>query len=288
MAKNQLKLNKLTPAEEHVIVGKGTERPGTGKFNAHFQAGVYTCKRCETPLYNSSSKFDSGCGWPSFDDEITGAVERVPDADGRRTEIICSACKGHLGHVFTGEQFTEKNTRHCVNLISLSFTATPDEKITETAYFAGGCFWGLEFYFQKASGVISTRSGYMGGNKDNPTYEEVCSKTTGHIETVEVIFDPDVTSFEILARLFFEIHDPGQLDRQGPDIGPQYKSAIFFTGENQEQIAAQLIDILQKKDIAVVTELNSAKKFWPAEDYHQDYYKKTATTPYCHFYTKRF
>ena len=114
-------MNKLTRAEEYVIVHKGTEPPFTGEYDHFFQDGTYVCRRCETPLYTSTSKFNSGCGWPAFDDELAGAVKHLPDPDGHRTEIECAACGGHLGHVFMGEGFTPTNTRHCVNSLSLKF-----------------------------------------------------------------------------------------------------------------------------------------------------------------------
>lgn len=285
---NGMKYNPLTPEEEKVIVHKATERPFTGKYENFKGKGTYVCKRCNAPLYRSESKFDSRCGWPSFDDEIIGAVKRIADADGLRTEIVCAKCGAHLGHVFTGEGFTAKNVRHCVNSISMNFIPDKEKTMTETAYFAGGCFWGVEHFFRKEPGVVSTRVGYMGGHTSNPTYKEVCSGTTGHAETMEVVFDPAQTTFEKLARLFFEIHDPTQVNHQGPDFGEQYRSAVFYTGDEQKKTAEKLIGLLKGKGFAVATELTKAGTFWPAEEYHQDYYAKTGKRPYCHAYTKRF
>ncbi len=290
----KMEYNKLTPEEERVIVHKGTEQPFTGKYLYNKEAGTYVCKRCGAPLYRSSDKFDSGCGWPSFDDEIKGAVKHAPDADGVRTEIICANCGAHLGHVFTGEGLTKKNIRHCVNSVSLEFVPAAKGEMkekqvqTRKAYFAGGCYWGVEYWFKKEEGVVSARSGYMGGHTEKPTYKQVCGGKTGHAETVEVEYDPGKVSYEKLAKLFFEIHDLTQKDMQGPDIGRQYRSEIFYTDHEQKATAERLIEQLRKKDLNVVTEVEQAGKFWVAEDYHQDYYGKTGGQPYCHIRTKRF
>ena len=156
------------------------------------------------------------------------------------------------------------------------------------AIFASGCFWGTEYYFKKAKGVKSTTVGYTGGQVKNPTYEQVCTGTTGLAEAVEVIFDPDKTSFEELTRLFFETHDFTQVNRQGPDIGEQYRSEIFYLNDDQKAIAEKLIHILEDKGYQVATKVSKASTFWPAENYHQDYYEGKGSLPYCHGYTKRF
>jgi len=288
----------LTSAEKRVIVDKGTEPPFSGKYCNFSEKGIYTCRQCGAPLYRSSDKFDSGCGWPAFDDQIGSAVRRIPDPDGQRTEIVCAKCGAHLGHVFSGEGFTAKNTRYCVNSISMVFvpadtaTTTPGNAATpraiETAIFAGGCFWGVEYMMQKLPGVASTEVGYTGGHTANPTYEQVCSHRTGHAEAVRVLFDPAVVSYETVAKRFFEIHDPTQVDRQGPDIGDQYRSEIFFTFEAQKATAEKLIGILRAKGYNVATRLAPAGEFYPAEQYHQDYYLRKGTQPYCHAYTERF
>jgi peptide methionine sulfoxide reductase msrA/msrB len=284
-----LKFNKLTPEEERVILHKGTERPFTGKYYNFYEKGTYVCRQCGTPLYLSTDKFKSDCGWPSFDDEIKGAVKTVPDADGMRTEITCAKCEAHLGHVFIGEHLTEKNTRHCVNSVSIEFIPPKtNEDKTDTAIFAGGCFWGVEYYMQKAPGVITAESGYIDGKGEKPTYEEVCSQTTGFAEAVRITYDPAKTNFENVAKLFFEIHDPTEVNRQGPDIGDQYRSAVYFLNMEQKVITENLIAQLEKKGYKVATQLVPATQFWRAEEYHQKHYEKKGGTPYCHKFVKRF
>lgn len=158
----------------------------------------------------------------------------------------------------------------------------------EKAYLAGGCFWGVEYHLRRISGVIDVISGFMGGHVEYPTYKMVCAGHTGHIETVEITFDPAAVSFETIARRFFEIHDPTQEDRQGPDIGEQYKSVVFYVDETQRQIAETLIRELRENGYDVVTELRPASVFWAAEEYHQRYYDRAGRPPTCHFPVARF
>lgn len=284
------RIEKLSSEEKHVIVDKGTERPFSGEYVNTTQEGVYRCKVCGQPLYVSKDKFNSHCGWPSFDDAIPGAIKEQVDADGVRTEIVCSKCGAHLGHVFRGEGFTPKNTRHCVNSISLQFEEKKGESGTmlKKAYFAGGCFWGVEYYLEKLDGVKEVISGFMGGSIKNPTYEQVVSGKTGHLEVVEVTYDPSVISYETLAKAFFEIHDPTQMDGQGPDIGEQYLSAVFVSDQNERSIIENLIGLLEKKGFKVATKILQKDNFYEAEAYHQDYYQKKNKTPYCHRRVKRF
>ena len=283
------KLNNLTTFEKHVLIDKGTERAFSGKYVHTKEDGTYTCKVCDAPLYSSGDKFDSHCGWPSFDDAIPGAIKEVPDADGRRTEIVCANCGAHMGHVFRGEGLTSKNVRHCVNSVSLNFQKNKDQVTsTKKAYFAGGCFWGVEYYLEKVDGVKEVTSGFMGGHLKNPGYYDVVQKNTGHIETVEVVYDPSKVSYEALAKIFFEIHDPTQTDGQGPDIGSQYLSAIFVNNQEERETIERLIKVLEGKGFKVATQIMPKAPFYSAEAYHQDYYERKGSTPYCHRRVKRF
>ena len=311
----------LSGLEADVLLRKATEAPYSGEYVNNHAAGTYICRQCGMPLYHSEDKFESGCGWPSFDKEVAGAVRRVPDADGRRVEIICANCGGHLGHVFEGEGFTERNTRHCVNSLSMKFApAGSDEEkaamarlaeknsasadaapvatpaaankaapggCTATAIVAGGCFWGVEDAFQKIPGVCEAVSGYTGGHTVNPSYEDVCRGDTGHAEAVLVRFDPARVSYEQILRRFFEIHDPTQLNRQGPDWGEQYRSAVFYENAEQKAVAQKLVARLQELGYKVATQLAPAGPFYAAESYHQDFTRRTGRGA-CHMSVPRF
>lgn len=262
---------KLSPKEEDIILHQHTEFPGSGSYNDFKRLGIYVCKQCDSPLYISSKKFVSHCGWPSFEEEIEGAVEKRPDADGRRVEIICAHCRGHLGHVFMGENLTKSNVRHCVNSLSLLFIPATTEEGCAIAFFAGGCFWGVEASLKSLPGVVSTSVGFMGGHVINPTYQEVCTGKTGHLETVRVVFNGDIVSYEDLAKFFFDNHDPFN---QGVDQGEQYESCLFYLTKEQRDTIDNLIAILNKRGIRVLTKVKPASTFYPAEEEHQNYYEK--------------
>ncbi len=283
---------KLDPETYRITQRAGTEPAFCGNLLDNKKQGVYTCVVCGLPLFSSEHKFTSGTGWPSFFTAFDPAhvSEREDRSHGMvRTEINCARCGSHLGHVFDdGPRPT--GLRYCLNSSSLRFYGQGEDRPeaslpvkTETAYFAGGCFWGIEHYFQKGPGVIEAVSGYMQGRTENPTYRDVCSENTGHAETVKVVFDPAVISFERLLEAFFTMHDPTQLNRQGPDVGDQYRSGVWYTSQEQRAAAEAFIRKLAdtgKQGRPIVTQVQAAETFYPAEDYHQDYIEKTGRA--CH------
>ncbi|AJC49037.1 bifunctional methionine sulfoxide reductase B/A protein [Allofrancisella guangzhouensis] len=283
-----LKTKSLTPLQYDIIINKSTERPFTGRYNELNCEGAYICRNCATPLFKSDSKFISSCGWPSYDIHIDNNVKQLPDIDGRRTEILCNNCDGHLGHIFHGEGYTQLNTRYCVNSASVDFIPFISFGETEETILAAGCFWGVEYYLKKLDGVLLAESGYCGGDQPYPDYKKVCNGDTGYLEVVRVIFDKGKLSLAEVLKYFFEIHDFEQVDGQGPDIGEQYESAIFYYNDEQRQIASDIKNTLNNKNYRVATKIIEVKPFYIAEDYHLDYYFKKGSLPYCHSYRKIF
>ena len=281
----------LTTEQYAVLREKETEKPFTGKLLYNKEKGVYKCAGCGAELFSDDMKFDSHCGWPSFDKEIEGGkIKKISDNSFgmKRTEIVCAKCGGHLGHLFDDGP-TKTGMRYCVNSAALNFekeTVKPMVLSNEndTIVLGGGCYWCVEAVYEQLDGVIKVTSGFSGGRIANPTYKEVCMGNTGHAEVVEIIYNKNKISLDEILKVFFTVHDPTTLNRQGADEGEQYRSVIFYRNQQQYNVSKSIIESLNKNkvyDHPVVTALNPFTAFYIAEDYHQDYYSMNKEKPYC-------
>jgi peptide methionine sulfoxide reductase msrA/msrB len=278
---------QLTAEQYRVTRQHGTESPFTGAYCESHSPGLYACICCGTRLFSSEGKFDSRSGWPSFTEPVApGVIRYVSDRSYgmQRIEVLCNVCNAHLGHVFPDGP-KPSGLRFCINSASLQkIEETP--LITDTglqaATFGGGCFWCIEAIMDEVHGITQVVSGYAGGEIKDPTYRQVCNGNTGHAEVVQVHFDPAVVTYADLLRIFLVMHNPTTKNRQGADVGTQYRSIILFHNPEQETTARLVISELQTYfDQPIVTEVKPLTIFYKAEEGHQQYYKSGPDKPYC-------
>jgi peptide methionine sulfoxide reductase msrA/msrB len=270
----------LNPEVFWVTREKGTERAHSSEMCSRFESGKYACACCGALLFDGDEKFESGTGWPSFTQPAkkkSVAYHKDISFGIVRIEALCNTCDAHLGHVFPDGP-KPSGLRYCMNALSLKKVESSLKKAT----FGGGCFWCTEAVFTELKGVQKVESGYSDGQIDNPTYREVCSGLTGHAEVIEITYDPDEISYRDLLQIHLSTHNPTTLNRQGADVGTQYRSIILYRNEEEKAVATAIILETNKAfQEPIVTELKPLAQFYKAEEYHQDYYKNNSEAGYC-------